>query len=81
MDVSQKGVAPEVPLPRVVKVHPTHSCLDGVGAAKEAWFLRHNLSEEGRAVLEAGCKAGEGVNVEPEVTVYPHTVALGLLEC
>ena len=80
LDGGREGVAPEVPLPGVVEVHSAHANLGGVGASEEAWVLRNDLFKEGRAVLEAGGKASEGVDVEPKVAVDAHPLPLGFLQ-
>ena len=48
---------------------------------REASFaMRDNFGEESGPVFEAGFETGEGVDVEPEVAVDAHAVALGALE-
>ena len=80
LNVFREGMAPDVPLSRVVVVDPTHAGFGRVSRAEEGGRLWHDLCEVRGAVAEAGCERGEGIDVGAETGGDADTIPVGLVE-
>ena len=59
MDVWGEGISPDMCMIGSVEEYPSHSLAGGIRAPKDGRVVRDDLGKVGRALTEAGRKAGK----------------------